>query len=164
MVLNIVKFHCTVPILPVHKRWFILRSPDSLFYIEHNTPFGCSSSSGNAGMIGGAIKDIWTAKGINPNNRYEDDFLAAHFPSAISLCPVSGAITYSYPHDRGSVLTCIVRMRVPWHPVKWLNYSYAFFYIGFNWDMEVSTVALPRGETLKIPGPHPNFYQQVLPL
>jgi hypothetical protein len=100
-------------------------------------------------MIGGAIEDIWTAEGIKPNNRYEDDFLAARFPYTVSSCPASGAITYSYSHDRASVLACIVQMRVPWHPVKWLDYSYAFLYIGFDWDMEASTVALPEVKHLK---------------
>jgi hypothetical protein len=149
MVRDIAKFHRTVPILPAHKKWFVLCGPDGLFYIEHNTPFGCSSSSGNAGMIGGTIKDIWTAEGIKPNNRDEDDFLAARFPSAVSSCPTSGALTYSYPHDRGSVIACIVRMKVPWHPVRWLNYSYAFLYISLDWDMETSTVALPKAKHLK---------------
>jgi hypothetical protein len=149
MVLDIVKFHCTIPILPAHKKWFILRGPDGLFYIEHNAPFGCSSSSGNTGMIGGAIEDIWTAEGMKPNNRYEDDFLAAHLPSSISHSPSTGLISYTYPYDRTAALACVWWTKVPWHPVKWLDFDFRFLYIGFDWDMEASTVALPEAKHLK---------------
>jgi hypothetical protein len=100
-------------------------------------------------MIGGAIEDIWTAEGVAPNNRYEDDFLAARFPSSVSSSPSTGLITYSYPHDHASALTCVAPTRVPWHPVKWLDYSFAFLYIGFDWDMEASTMALPKAKHLK---------------
>jgi hypothetical protein len=148
MVLDIAKFHRTVPILPAHKKWFVLRGPDSLFF-EHNTPFSCSCSSGNAGMIGGAIEDIWTAEGVKPNNRYEDDFLAARFPSSISHSPSMGLITYTYPYDRAAALACVQRMKVPWHPVKWLDFNFRFLYIGFDWDMEASTVALPEAKRIK---------------
>jgi hypothetical protein len=40
-------------------------------------------------------------------------------------------------------------MNVLWHPVKWLDYSIAFLYIGFDWDMEASTAALPEAKHLK---------------
>ncbi|KAF7368675.1 Reverse transcriptase ribonuclease h [Mycena venus] len=65
MILDIAKFHRTCPIHPEDKRWFVLKGPKG-FYIEHNCPFGCSSSSSNASTIASAAVDIWEHEGVKP--------------------------------------------------------------------------------------------------
>jgi hypothetical protein len=99
MVLDIAKFHRTCPIQPDDKRWFVLQGPSS-FYIEHDCPFGCSSSSSNAGMIASAVVDIWEAEGVSPVVRYEDDLAPFRFPTASSIDTTSGMVSYSYAYNR----------------------------------------------------------------
>jgi hypothetical protein len=107
MVADVAKFHRTCPILPAHKKWFVLKGPDGLFYIEHNTLFGCSSSSSNAGMIGSALADIWEAEGVKPTNCYEDDFVNFRFPTSLNIDECTGIGTYDYPYDRLTALALI---------------------------------------------------------
>jgi hypothetical protein len=95
----VAKFHRTCLILPAHKKWFVLKGPDSRFYIEHNAPFGCSSSSSNASMIGSALANIWEAEGIKPTNRYEYDFLSFRFPTSLTIDKHTGIGTYIYLYN-----------------------------------------------------------------
>ncbi|KAF7306192.1 hypothetical protein MIND_00409500 [Mycena indigotica] len=136
MVLDIAKFHRTCPILPAHKRWFVLQGPLG-FYIDHCCPFGCASSSSNAGLIGSAIIDIWEALGFAPANRYEDDIMSG---------PPSH---FWYSASRPEALLAIQPLRIPWHPTKWTEYLFELVYIGFLWNFPNKTVALPEDKRLK---------------
>jgi hypothetical protein len=149
MVADVAKFHHTCPILPAHKKWFILKGPDGLFYIEHNTPFGCSSSSSNTGMIGSALADIWEAEGVKPTNRYEDDFLNFRFPTSLTIDECTGIGTYDYPYDRLTALALIACVGCPWHDTKWLDFCDVFVYIGLEWDLTQCTVAVPEAKHIK---------------
>ncbi|KAF7315099.1 Reverse transcriptase ribonuclease h [Mycena indigotica] len=135
MVLDIAKFHRTCPILPAHKRWFVLQGPLG-FYIDHCCPFGCASSSSNAGLIGSAIIDIWEALGFAPANRYEDDIMA----------PLR---TSGTPPPAPEALLAIQPLCIPWHPTKWTEYLFELVYIGFLWNFPNKTVALPEDKRLK---------------
>ncbi|KAF7330695.1 hypothetical protein MSAN_02447600 [Mycena sanguinolenta] len=143
MVLDIAKFHRTCPILPEHKRWFVLKGPDG-FHIDHVCPFGCSSSSGNAGTIGNAVVDIWKAEGVSPITRIEDDL--APFRSPVRTNPDG---SYAYAYDHTDALERISPTRTPWHPTKGQDFASLFVYIGFLWDIENKRVSLPEQKRLK---------------
>jgi hypothetical protein len=148
MVLDIAKFHRTCAILPDHKRWFVLQGPDG-FSIEHTCPFGVSSSSSNAGSIGGAVVQIWKAKGVSPICRYEDDFSVFRFPISPSTDSTAPASSYVYAYDRSSALDLIRPTGTPWHPDKGQDFARTFTYIGFLWDIDRRTVSLPAAKRLK---------------
>ncbi|KAF7297499.1 hypothetical protein MIND_00983700 [Mycena indigotica] len=148
MVLDIAKFHRTCPILPAHKRWFVLRGPKG-FYIDHCCPFGCASSSSNAGLIGSAIIDIWVALGFAPANRYEDDILSVRQPAASRIIPSGRPSHFWYPATRSDALHAIHSLHIPWHPTKWTEYLFELVYIGFLWNFPDKTVALPEDKRLK---------------
>ncbi|KAF7305004.1 Reverse transcriptase ribonuclease h [Mycena kentingensis (nom. inval.)] len=149
MTLDIAKFHRTCPILPEHKRWFVVQDSRG-FYIDHNCPFGCASSSSNAGRIAMAVMDIAKAKGVEPLNRYEDDFLAARSPTAARRDPETGQILRAwYAYDREKVLEAVKELRVPWHPDKGQDFDEKVIYIGFEWDFRRKQVVLPENKRLK---------------
>jgi hypothetical protein len=146
MVLDIAKFHRTCPIRPEHKCWFVLQGPKG-FYIEHNCPFGCSSSSSNAGGIASAITDVWEAEGVKPVNRYEDDLLAFRFPISSIYDLVSLSTRFTYAYDRMEALALIGDVNTPWHPLakKGQNFDFEAPYIGYHFDI--------AGKRAKIPEP-----------
>lgn len=153
MILDIAKFHRTCPIIPSDKRWFVLQGPKG-FYIEHNCPFGCSSSSSNAGSIASAIVDIWEAEGVKPQNRYEDDLCTFRFPTHSSVDPLSGLTIHRYSYDRDLALSLIAPIGTPWHPLskKGQDFDDKAIYIGFLFDIAGKTVSLPEEKRLKFLG------------
>jgi hypothetical protein len=161
MVLDIAKFHRTCPIRPEHKQWFVLQGPDGL-YVEHCCPFGCSSSSCNAGCISHAVVDIWQAEGVGPIPLYEDDLAAFRAPIADTpRRPSPAPIPYRPPalstlstppvfaYDRIGALERIKSTKTPWHPIKGQDFTPTFVYIGYTWDIKNQTVSLPEKKQLK---------------
>ncbi|KAF7302511.1 hypothetical protein HMN09_00885500 [Mycena chlorophos] len=165
MSLDISKFHRTVPILPAHKKWFVVRGPRG-YYIDHCAPFGGSGSSGNASKIATAIEDIWEAEIVDDPDHYEDDGIVPrtpletlmevdepaetltmevdepdeptrtfHKPRIPVESVVVGTTTYHYAYSRKSALAAIEPLRVPWHPVKWTEFLFELVYIGFLWNL-----------------------------
>lgn len=126
---------------PESKPWFIVQAPDGL-YIDHTCPFGCASSSSNAGMIGNAIADIWSAEGVKPLFKYEDDLSVFRFPDNV-------APPFTFGYDRSSALARISALGVPWHPDKRQGFSPIFTYLGFAWDITPKRVSLPKDKRLK---------------
>jgi hypothetical protein len=141
MTLDIAKFHRTCPIHPEHKPWFVLQGPDG-FYTDHNCPFGCSSSSSNAGMIGNASVEIWENEGVKPIVKYEDDLNIFRFPISGGPNPDNPAMPYSYAYDRPQALALIAPLRIPWHPDKGQDFNSTFTYLGFLWDISNKSVTL----------------------
>ncbi|KAF7319316.1 hypothetical protein HMN09_00269200 [Mycena chlorophos] len=168
MSLDISKFHRTVPILPAHKKWFVVRGPRG-YYIDHCAPFGGSGSSGNASKIATAIEDIWEAEMVDDPDHYEDDGIVPRTPLATIMeedthpesptphrkprIPVEsvvvGTTTYHYAYSRASALAAIEPLRVPWHPVKWTEFLFEIVYIGFLWNLPEKRVSLPEQKRLK---------------
>jgi hypothetical protein len=66
-------------------------------------------------MIGNAIVDIWTAEGVKPVLKYEDDIAILRFPDPEGRI-VEG--TYRYGYNQDDILLLIAPLNVPWHPDK----------------------------------------------
>jgi len=117
------------------------------FYIDHTHPFGASSASSNAGMIGNAIVDIWVSEGIGPIAKYEDDFSVYRTP--VSDGPFTEG-NFRYAYDKEEAASRISSLRVPWHKEKGDPcFLSAHVYIGFFWDLTNHTVSLPLEKRLK---------------
>ncbi|KAF7295755.1 hypothetical protein HMN09_01118000 [Mycena chlorophos] len=165
MTADISKFHRTVPILPEHKCWFVVRGPKG-YYIDHCAPFGAASASSNAGQIGSTTMDIWEAEKIAKPNLYEDNALAPQFPvphpipipepqpepAGIGPEPtrvdniVSEPLEQPKPrfaYTRDEAIDSIAPLRIPRHPTKWTDFQPVVVYIGFEWDFPCKRVSLP---------------------
>lgn len=147
MILDIAKFHRTCPMHPEHKCWFVTQGPLG-FYLDDCCPFGCSSSSGNAGMISNASMDIWNAEKVGPTLKYEDDCSIFRFPSS-SLLLEDGSTQHTYEYDRPEALRRIEPLGIPWHTSKGSDFNETFVYIGFRWSIESRHVSLPEPKRLK---------------
>ena len=63
-----------------------------MFYINHNPPFGATSSGGVFGRIATAMSAILISKGYCPVKNWVDDFMFFRFPTL----PVEDPSTFSY--------------------------------------------------------------------
>jgi len=84
--LNVDSAFCCCPILPSQHPHFIIGWKD-LFYIDHNAPFGASSSGGVFGRLADAFIDILKKKGISSCYKWVDDFQIFCFPLFIDGIP-----------------------------------------------------------------------------
>jgi len=114
---------------------------------KKRAPYSAACASSNAGMIGNTIVDIWSAEGVRPVLKYEDDI-------AIIRCPdpkgqhVEGV--YRYKYNRDDALHIIAPLKVPWHPEKGTtSFSPHLLFIGLSWDLETRQVSLPDNKHLK---------------
>lgn len=144
MTLDIAKFHRTTPMCPHHKAWFVILAPDGTYRMEHDCPFGCASSSSNAGMIGSAVADILECEGVGPCSKYEDDFTIFRAPAGIGD---GGGYVFDYAKPR--VLEITKPLGVPWHPEKGQDFAEDFVSIGFLWDLRQKRVLLPEKKRVK---------------
>jgi hypothetical protein len=144
---DIEAFHRTCPVIPDHKPWLVVQGTKDDFYIDHTHPFGASSASSNAGMIGNAIIDIWVSEGIGPIAKYEDDVSVYRTP--VPEGPfVDGGFCYAY--DKEDAASRISSLGIPWHKEKGDPcFLSAHVYIGFFWDLANHTVSLPLEKRLK---------------
>jgi hypothetical protein len=151
---DIAKFHRTCPVIPDHKPWLIFQGRPGNFYVDHAHPFGASSASGNAGQIINAAVDIWSARGVAPIVKYEDDLALFRSPSSDLLPSVPGdSPSVSYPYDKAAALALVAPLGIPWHPDKGTDDFYpSFTFIGLLWDIPNKTVCLPLHKRLKYAG------------
>jgi len=145
--LDIMKFHRTCPVLPLHKPWLVVQSTPSRFFINHTHPFGAACASSNAGMIVNAVVDIWEGEGVFPVPKYEDDLKVFRIPSASGTF-VEGNFCYDYDHAK--ILRRIESLGISWHEEKGDdNFTFITTFIGFQWDIPQKLVSLPEAKRLK---------------
>ena len=73
--------HC--PILPAQQPNFII-CWDNLYYIDHNAPFGASSTGSVFGKLADALSTILASRNIGPSKNQVDNFVFFRFPSFAS--------------------------------------------------------------------------------
>ena len=74
----------TIPMKPDHKRYIIVFF-DGFFFMDHNVPFGLTSTSGLQGKVADATIDIWEHHNISPAVKWVDDFNTSASPSLIAF-------------------------------------------------------------------------------
>jgi hypothetical protein len=82
-------FRCC-PILPSQQSSFIIHWNAS-YYVDHNAPFGATSTGGVFGRVTDAKSAILELKDIGPAKNWVDDFIFFRFP--VTLYP---NLTFSY--------------------------------------------------------------------
>ena len=126
-------FRCC-PISPSQQPNFVIHW-NNLFYIDHNAPFGASSSGGVFGRVADAMTAILSSRGLGPSKNWVDDFVFFRFP--ISLHPKSFPYSLSDIYDVASLLGW------PWKDSKTKPFASHFKYLGFNWDLSTKSVQIP---------------------
>jgi len=127
-------FRCC-PILPSQRPHFII-GWKNLFYIDHNAPFGASSSGGVFGRLADAFIDILKKKGISSCYKWVDDFLIFRFPSFIDGIP-------SFAFDIPEIYDIASNLGWPWKDAKTRPFNVQFKYLGFIWSLSDKTVEIP---------------------
>lgn len=126
--------------LPAHKSYTVV-SHFGNFWLDHNCPFGASSSGGNHGEVADATVDIWAAMGVGPVIKWVDDFVIFRYPVKPH---VNGANTSSFTYAYGlkDIKDMISPLRVPWHATKGQDFDVSFTYVGFRWNINLREVHL----------------------
>lgn len=134
-------FRCC-PILPSQQRNFIVHWDDS-YYIDHDAPFGATSSGGVFGKVADAKSAILASKGLGPSKNWVDDFVFFRFPISSNSTPPS--FHYSL-HD---IYDVAKQLGWPWKESKTRPFSSEFKYLGFTWNLDTKTVQIPVSKKLR---------------
>lgn len=134
-------FRCC-PIRPDQQIHFVI-SWNNLFYIDHNAPFGASSSGGVFGQIADAFIVICKANKITQCTKWVDDFLFLRSPIPSSLPHLE------YPFSLDDIYNLSAPLGLPWKASKTRPFASSFLYLGFMWDLDAKTVQIPHDKKLK---------------
>jgi hypothetical protein len=103
-------------------------------YVDRAVMFGLTSSAGVFGAIADMLIAIYRAAGIRLILKWVDDFLVIR--------------TAKETWTEEDFVELTSRIGVPWSAEKTRRFAVTQRYLGFNWDLEAKTVALPM-EKLK---------------
>jgi hypothetical protein len=103
---------------------------NGLVYINRAVMFGLTSSTGVFGAVANMLVAIYEAANFGLIQKWVDDFLAIWLPQQ------------SWTEKEFMDLTGY--FRVPWSIEKLCLFSPIQRYIGFNWNLECKSVALPK--------------------
>jgi hypothetical protein len=112
------------PITPSQQRNFVIHW-DNSFYIDHNAPFGATSSGGVFGRVADAKSAILKSNHIGPSKNWVDDFVFFRFPISIT----SDLPLFSY--SLSDIYDIANRLGWPWKPSKTRPFAPQFKYLGF---------------------------------
>jgi hypothetical protein len=128
-------FRCCL-ISPSQQQNFIIHW-NSLFYIDHNAPFGTVSSGGVFRRVANAMTAILVAKGFSPVKNWVDNFVFFRFP----LLPGNDPPNFSYSFT--DIYNLANHLGWPWKPSKTKPFASEFKYLGFTWNLANKTVQIP---------------------
>jgi hypothetical protein len=133
-------FRCC-PITPSQQRNFIVQW-NNLFYIDHNAPFGATSSGGVFGRVADAMSAILTSEHLGPSKNWVDDFVFFRFPISVDC----GRPLFTY--SLSDIYNIASRLGWPWKRSKTKPFAPQFKYLGFIWDLSAKTVQIPEEKKL----------------
>jgi Reverse transcriptase-like len=134
-------FRCC-PISPSQQSNFVIHWND-LFYIDHNAPFGATSSGGVFGRLADALTNILSSKGIGPSKNWVDDFVFFRYPMSNEPNNLSFAYSLSDIYDVAT------RLGWPWKDSKTKPFANEFKYLSFIWNLSTKTVQIPLPKKLR---------------
>ena len=134
-------FRCC-PIIPSQQRSFIIHWEDS-YYIDHNAPFGGSSSMGVFGRVADTKTVILTSVDLGPSKHWVDDFVFFRFPVSINLHPPK------FSYSLSDIYAVAKRLGWPWKESKTRPFASEFKYLGFLWNLSTKTVQIPESKKVR---------------
>jgi hypothetical protein len=126
---NISAVYCITPIHP-NQQHALCIFWDSMVYVDRALMFGLTSSAGVFGAIADMLVTIYGAANFGLIRKWVDDFLAIRLPHQ------------TWTEKEFMDLTGY--FGVPWSIEKLHPFSLIQKYIGFNWNLECKSVALPK--------------------
>jgi hypothetical protein len=126
--------HC--PILPSQQPNFVIHW-NGLFYMDHNAPFGTTSSGSIFRRVADAMTAILNFRGYCPVKNWVDDFVFFRFP----LSPTEQPPTFSY--SLTNIYDLAAHLGWPWKLLMTRPFASKFKYLGFMWDLAAKTVQIP---------------------
>jgi hypothetical protein len=133
-------FRCC-PILPSQQCCFIIHWNGS-YYIDHNAPFGATSTGGVFGRVADAKSAILKSRDIGPSKNWVDDFVFFRFPISLFPTPV-------FPYSLLDIYALAKRLGWPWKESKTRPFSSEVVYLGFLWNLSTKYVQIPRQKKLR---------------
>lgn len=132
--------------IPTHPsaRRFLAISIKGLIHIDHVLNFGASPSPGIFGRVADAMVGILLHGGVDAVMKWVDDFIFIRYPSGLRS---DG--TYDFTYSATLIWDIAERLGWPWAPAKFVDFSTAFMYIGFLWDLRTKKVELPEKKKKK---------------
>jgi hypothetical protein len=115
-----------------------------LVHLDHVLNFGASPSPGIFGRVADAIVKILLHRGIDAVIKWVDDFVFVRYPS--------GHLSderYEFTYSAELIWKIADELGWPWAPAKFVDFSMAFTYIGFLWDLSAKVVELPEKKKAK---------------
>jgi hypothetical protein len=134
-------FRCC-PITPSQQPNFIVQWND-FFYIDHNVPFGATSSGGVFGRVADAMTSILSSKGLGPSKNWVDDFVFFRYPVLDSPSPPLFSYSLSDIYNVATLLGW------PWKESKTRPFAEEFKYLGFIWNLSAKTVQIPDPKKIR---------------
>jgi hypothetical protein len=105
-------------------------------YVDQAVAFGLASSAGVFGSLADMLVAIYAAAGFGPIKKWVDDFLVIRLPGQ------------QWVEQDFIALTAAIG--VPWSASKTRPLASVQRYIGFDWDIQNKTVALPEEKYAKL--------------
>lgn len=130
-----------IPVHPSDRAHTVVMWED-LFYVDLNVPFGATSSGGIFGRVADALVTILAAKGIGPIKKWVDNFVFFRTPIPSMNPP-------AFAYNEESIYQIGTTFGLPWKKKKTRPFSNTFIYLGFLWDIQARTVAIPEPKKAK---------------
>lgn len=132
--------------IPTHPsaRRFLAIMIRGLIHLDHVLNFGASPAPGVFGRVADAMVKILLHQGVDALIKWVDDFISFRYPISANT---DGSYNFSYSADL--VWEVARELGWPWAPAKFVDFSTAFMYIGFWWDLAAKTVELPAKKKAK---------------
>ena len=126
------------PVRP-EQQWALVIHWEGKFYVDRALPFGLASSAGVFGSVADVIVDLCTHSQLfGPMVKWVDDFFVIRLPHQ--------------SWSEADFMDFTAKFGVPWSIKKLRPLNHLQRYIGFDWDLEKSTVSLPEEKRFAILG------------
>jgi hypothetical protein len=132
-----------IPLHPSARR-FLAIMIKGLIHLDHVLNFGASPAPAIFGRVADAMVRILLSRGIEAVIKWVDDFIFIRYPS----CRSSDG-TYGFTYSSTLIWNIAEELGWPWAPAKFVDFSTAFMYIGFWWDLSAKRVELPKKKKKK---------------
>jgi len=116
--------------------------------MDHCFPFGAKNAHNRLGITVDAVIDILKAVRIGPIPKWADDLFPIRFPIGSTIC-ADGSTSYQYPYDLTALKDAVAPLCIPWHSMKWNEFSSTPVYLGLVWNFDNHTVSLAEPKRLK---------------
>ena len=89
--------------------------------------------------------EILRHQGVKTIIKWVDDFIFLCYPT-----PQSTNETFAFTYSADLIWHITKELGWPWAPLKFVDFSTSFLYIGFLWDLSAKRAELPKKKEAKV--------------